>query len=145
MQTFWQNLANLDKNVILELCKGVHCVDLGESFPTHIFLQNFSTSFKKKKELASVQPRTSLVKFARSPRTDPPGCYAQEQHRCDGQTYGTKATIGNGKVIQHRARLRPSSIKNLGTSRTLRCRALDSNCIELRASFTYMSSWTFDY
>ena len=25
--------------------------------------------------LASIQPRTSLVKFARSPRTDPPGAY----------------------------------------------------------------------
>ena len=48
---------------IAELCKGVHCVDLGESFPTHIFLQN----------LASIQPRTSPFKFARSPRTDPPG------------------------------------------------------------------------
>ena len=34
----------------------MHCVDLGESFPTHIFLQN----------LASIQPRTSPVKFARS-------------------------------------------------------------------------------
>ena len=44
-------------------CKGVHCVDLGESFPTSIYLQN----------LASIQPRTGLVKFARSPRTDPPG------------------------------------------------------------------------
>ena len=44
-------------------CIRVHCVDLGESFPTHIYLQN----------LASIQPRTSLVKFARSPRTDPPG------------------------------------------------------------------------
>ena len=44
----------------------MHCVDLGESFPlipTHIFLQN----------LASIQPRTSPFKFARSPRTDPPG------------------------------------------------------------------------
>ena len=40
-------------------CKGVHCVDLGESFQTSIYLQN----------LASIQPRTSLVKFARSPRT----------------------------------------------------------------------------
>ena len=33
------NLANIGKkyrqHVILELCKGVHCVDLGESFPTH--------------------------------------------------------------------------------------------------------------
>ena len=34
-----------------ERCKGVHCVDLGESFPTRIYLQN----------LASIQPRTSLV------------------------------------------------------------------------------------
>ena len=46
-------------------CKGVHCIDLGESFPTHILLQN----------LASIQPRTSLVKYARSPRTDPPGAF----------------------------------------------------------------------
>ena len=41
----------------------MHCVDLGKSFPTHIFLQN----------LASIQRRTSPVKFARSLRTDPPG------------------------------------------------------------------------
>ena len=34
----------------------VHYVDLGESFQTHIFLQN----------LASIQPRTSPPKFARS-------------------------------------------------------------------------------
>ena len=36
------------------MCKGVHCVDLGESFQTHIYLQI----------LASIQPRTSTVKFA---------------------------------------------------------------------------------
>ena len=39
--------------MILEQCKGVHCVDLGESFQTHIYLQN----------LASIQPRTSPLKF----------------------------------------------------------------------------------
>ena len=44
-------------------CKGVHCVDLGESIPTHILLQIS----------ASIQRRTRLVKFARSPRTDPSG------------------------------------------------------------------------
>ena len=60
LQEFWQNLT---KNEITELCKGVHCVDLGESFPTNILLQN----------LASIQARTISVKFARSPRTDPPG------------------------------------------------------------------------
>ena len=42
-----------------KLCKGVHLVDLGESFQTHICLQN----------LASIQPRTSLVKFARPSNT----------------------------------------------------------------------------
>ena len=44
--------------MIAELCKGVHCVDLDESFQTHIYLQN----------LASIQPRTSPTKFGRSPR-----------------------------------------------------------------------------
>ena len=34
----------------------MHCVDLGESFQTHIYLQNF----------ASIQPRTSPVKSAAS-------------------------------------------------------------------------------
>ena len=29
--------------MILELCKGVHCVDLGESFQTHIYLQNLAS------------------------------------------------------------------------------------------------------
>ena len=41
----------LIQNVILDLCKRVQCVDLGESFQTHIYLQN----------LASIQPRTSPV------------------------------------------------------------------------------------
>ena len=49
--------AILNENFeIRERCKGVHCVDLGESFPTSIYLQN----------LASMQPRTSPVKFASS-------------------------------------------------------------------------------
>ena len=34
-------------------CKGVYCVDLGESFPTRIYLQ----------KSASIQPRTSPSKF----------------------------------------------------------------------------------
>ena len=46
-----------------ERCKGVHCVDLGESFHRNVYLQ----------KLASIQPRTSLVKFTRSPCTDCPG------------------------------------------------------------------------
>ena len=58
----WENLRNFGKKQqknsaifnenfeIRERCKGVHCVDLGESFPTSIYLQN----------LASIQPRTIL-------------------------------------------------------------------------------------
>ena len=42
---FWDSLP--------KRCKGVHCVDLGESFPTSIYLQT----------LASIQPRTSLFNF----------------------------------------------------------------------------------
>ena len=43
-----------EKFEIRERCKGVHCVDLGESFPTSIYLQ----------KSASIQPRTSPSKFA---------------------------------------------------------------------------------
>ena len=42
-----------EKFEIRERCKGVHCVDLGESFPTSIYLQ----------KSASIQPRTSRSKF----------------------------------------------------------------------------------
>ena len=50
-------MAIFDEKIeIRERCKGVHCVDLGESFPTSISLQN----------LVSIQPRTSPVKFAAS-------------------------------------------------------------------------------
>ena len=57
---FWKktakNSAIFNENFeIRERCKGVHCVDLGKSFPTSIYLQN----------LASIQPRTSreVLKF----------------------------------------------------------------------------------
>ena len=52
-------LANFDEKIEIrerERCKGVHCVDLGESFPTHIYLQH----------LASIQPRTSRSTVADS-------------------------------------------------------------------------------
>ena len=55
---FWKktakNSAIFNENFeIRERCKGVHCVDLGESFPTSIYLQ----------KSASIQPRTSPSKF----------------------------------------------------------------------------------
>ena len=49
-----KKLAIFDEKIeIRERCKGVHCVDLGESFPKHIYWQN----------VASIQPRTSLSKL----------------------------------------------------------------------------------
>ena len=55
---FWKktakNSAIFNENFeIRERCKGVHCVDLGESFPTSIYLQ----------KSASIQPRTSSFNF----------------------------------------------------------------------------------
>ena len=55
---FWKKTAKIsaifnENFEIRDRCKGVHCVNLGESFPTSIYLQN----------LASIQPRTSLFKF----------------------------------------------------------------------------------
>ena len=49
-------MKNTNFDEIFEIrdgCKGAHCVDLGESFPTSIYLQN----------LASIQPRTSRLKL----------------------------------------------------------------------------------
>ena len=49
----------------------MHCVDLGESFQTQIFLQN----------LASIKPRTSPQKFARSPNEcSSPGSFVALSH-----------------------------------------------------------------
>ena len=41
LANFEKVLAIFRKNVILELCKGVHCVDLGESFPIVPFFSIF--------------------------------------------------------------------------------------------------------
>ena len=70
---------------IRERCKGVHCVDLGESFPTRIYLQ----------KSASIQPRTSPVKFARSPCTDPPGASAEGLRQLAVRRYWR---FGNGQT-----------------------------------------------
>ena len=76
---FWQILLItlkyfLKKNVILELCKGVHCVNLDESFQTHIYLQN----------LASIQPRTSPLKFVGSREKNAIGS-REMQNRCSAK------------------------------------------------------------
>ena len=62
---FWKKTATIsaifnENFEISERCKGVHCVDLGESFPTSIYLQN----------LASIQPRTSPKKFGKTGKRD---------------------------------------------------------------------------
>ena len=47
IQRFLTEILRLESGA--KRCKGVHCVDLGESFPTSIYLQ----------KSASIQPRTS--------------------------------------------------------------------------------------
>ena len=58
MLEFWQKKWQFvyKKIGVAELCKGMHCVDLGESFQTHTYLQN----------LASIQPKKGPPKFGRS-------------------------------------------------------------------------------
>ena len=78
-------------------------MDLGESFPTSIYLQN----------LASIQPRTSLVKFARSPRTDPPGGTTEAErrasrldaHEAAARTVARTANSNNRRSTFRRSRL----------------------------------------
>ena len=78
--------------------KHANIVDLVKSFPTSIYLQT----------LASIQPRTSLVKFARSPRTDPPGAGGHDprdgrvdrRHRHRGQK---QALRRQGSANKHTA------------------------------------------
>ena len=61
MKTIRNSIFNREKMLAIfgwnfefeERCKGVLCVDLGESFPTNIYLQ----------KSASIQPRTSSFKF----------------------------------------------------------------------------------
>ena len=84
-----QNLANVlakfwQKIEIAELCKGVHCVDLDESFQTHIYLQN----------LASIQPRTSPLKFVGSRDS---WCRSRSRFRANHPARGDRA--GDRRVL----------------------------------------------
>ena len=61
----------------------MHCVDLGEIFPTNIYLQN----------LASIQPRTSPVKFARS-------CACELAYRSSAAEAGPRTRLANKKKLK---------------------------------------------
>ena len=74
--------------MILELCKGVHCVDLGESFQTHVYLHN----------VASIQPRTGPVKFATSHRI--PRLPPRSTHAARDDSRGREGRAP-GDLVQH--------------------------------------------
>ena len=77
----------------------MHCVDLGESFPTHIFLQN----------LASIQPRTSPVKFARSSNAAASCAAGPRRCRsCGRPSAGRRAAGGSPRASRRRSRSAPS-------------------------------------
>ena len=62
---FFPHFSHTDSKTVQRsaLCRSRRELSNEIAIPTSIYLQN----------LASIQPRTSLVKFARCPRTDPPG------------------------------------------------------------------------
>ena len=74
-------MAIFDEKIeIRERCKGVLCVDLGESFPTSIYLQ----------KSASIQPRTSPAKIE-SRLQD-----SQKKSRNVERILAKYLTVGNG-------------------------------------------------
>ena len=77
------------------MCKGVHCVELDEIFRTGIYLQN----------LASIQARTSPVKFARP--------LAVHQPTAEIAAWGgTKQTSTIPKRVNSILRLVPDKFEN---------------------------------
>ena len=124
-----------EKIDIRERCKGVPCVDLDESFSTSIYYllakfgfdtaENFIYLFVPLRCLQfsgivwftsqpASQPRTSLVKFARSPHTDPSGspclCFGRRRF-CLGEKFAQERqgprvwVFGRADVRFHKARL----------------------------------------
>ena len=95
-----------------ERCKGVHFVDLGETFPTHILLQN----------LASIQLRTNLSSLP-APRVQIPQVMMQQQSAAaptspdqsqttpstslDADLASTMATADPAGTFQHQGRRDP--------------------------------------
>ena len=94
--------------MILELCKGVHCVDLGESFPTSLYLQHF----------VSIQPRTSPVKFAAS-RRFPRSIQSWNFFRCAWSSVKSSGEAPRGPFPYCRAHawtVRPTRVRCLSLS-----------------------------
>ena len=83
-------------------CKGVHCLDLGESFQTHINLQNF----------VSIQPRTStpkicrklIDKICRKSDTPPPGTSRRVRSGEEQGHAGSACLRGQGSAVGRRSR-----------------------------------------
>ena len=96
-RNFWQNRKSSileKKRCFLEQCKGVHCVYLGECFQTHIYLQI----------LVLTQPRTSPVKFTRSPNEcSVAGCsprVARADERRSGKLYRARSRLYRSQILQ---------------------------------------------
>ena len=111
---FSQILANLWQKVeIAELCKGVHCVDIGESFQTHISLQN----------LASIQPaRSELQSKWRSPSSSRSSPLQLNQQQYRVQCYFLFVPL---RYLQFLKIIRYSSLPSENESSEV-CQELDS-------------------
>ena len=132
---FKQNVE-LRERIARERCKGVHCVDLGESFPTSINIQN----------LASIQPRTSplevcgkiqiiIYSFA-SLRTTGRRCCTRRTAGISRRSSGSWPWVRTTRPIRPRAILSPSApVAEINASATVPP--------SLRAASTHASSCAF--
>ena len=81
--------------MILEQCKGVHCVDLGESFQTHIFLQNLASMQPLERALERLiedDPATAPATMDRGSRVRGGGPYGAAALRGDPGSGGSDTT-----------------------------------------------------
>ena len=93
-----------------ELCKGAHFVDLGESFQTHIYLQN----------LASIPPRTSPLTFARSSPVQPGRCQPSRRRPTGRVAPGHAEQEGARDPRQRHRPLCPAGFSSCSTRMNLR-------------------------
>ena len=127
--TFAKKLANFLKNAkfdenfeIRERCKGVHCVDLGESFPTSIYLQN----------LVSIQlktsPKTSKCYFRITQRFNFPMVFSPER------SFAARVRVRAARVRRGAGSPRAWRSSSTTTSATRTCARMLSSGTSLAAA-----------
>ena len=105
--------------------KYANLVDLEKCCRTHIYLQN----------LASIQPRMSLVKFARSPCTDRPGLLPDAKDDSDDGSVSSFGMSDRGDAVSrlsfgNRVRMSGFLANDFNFCEMFECRAVQT-CVNL--------------